>query len=203
MGEDELKILAPDSPHEYFRKLVQGAIKNQKVDTSEEAEFYLVHLLGDFIDAGRLFCTDVHGSKEEPLALMLARALQANYHRKIQILKHMGDIALYIAGFFPESIHRKLINIEYYIQMGGSAYQTISDLISPKVITKLFGELAQKFVPLVDVLSEVSEKSMLKGNPNILQLYELWLSTGSERVQQILLDEGITPHNLPGLKNVQ
>ncbi|OGP14525.1 MAG: hypothetical protein A3I75_00785 [Deltaproteobacteria bacterium RIFCSPLOWO2_02_FULL_50_16] len=203
MGTTDAHLLALDSPLEYFRELVQEALGHQKITASGESEFYLVNLLHDFIDSSHLFQNAPEGKKDEPLALMLARALQSDHHQKIQILKHLGDIALYISGFFPESMHRKIINIDYYIQMGGAAYQTVSTLMGNKIFTKLFEELSTKFIPFVDILSEVSEKSLLKSNPNILQLYEVWLSTRSERVRQILEEQGITPHILPGLKILQ
>jgi hypothetical protein len=195
MGSADSPVLALDSPQEYFRELIREAMANQKTNTSEEAEYYLVNLLNNFIDSNHLF--------DEPLALMLGRALQAHHHHKIQILKHLGDITLYVSGFFPESVHRKVMSIDYYINMGGRAYHTISSLSQKETFSLLFEELSEKFVPLVDVLSEVSDKSMLKVNSNILQLYELWLNTGSERVEQILQEQGITPHRAPGLKTIQ
>ena len=203
MGSQNPKVVALESPQAYFQELVHEAMSHQKIAASEEAEFYLVNLLNEFIDATRLFQSTPDGLQQEPLALMLARALRSNRHHRIQILKRLGDTTLYIAGFFPESVHRKIVDIGYYIQMGGTAYHTVSTLSEKGIVTELFEELSEKFVPLVDILSEISDKSMLKVNPDILHLYELWLNTGSERIEQILQEYGITPHKDPGLKTVQ
>ena len=113
------KVSAVESPRTYFQKLVHEAILHQEVEASEETEFYLVNLLHEFIDASNLFQKNPEGFKEEPLALMLARALRSNRERKIQILKHLGDTTLYMAGFFPESVDRKIIDLGYYISMSG------------------------------------------------------------------------------------
>jgi len=71
----------------------------------------------------------------------------------VRLLKDLGDLSLYVAGFFAEFIERSLVDKSYYIAMGGSAYSDLSGLIGMQrqgeVFAKLYVELAQKFSELV------------------------------------------------------
>jgi hypothetical protein len=57
----------------------------------------------------------------------------------------------------------------------------------------VFGELAEKFQPLVDALNEVSETSYTHSDKDILRLYEIWLKTGSRRCYDVLKRLGVDP----------
>jgi hypothetical protein len=57
----------------------------------------------------------------------------------------------------------------------------------------VFGELAEKFQPMVDALNEVSETSYAHSDKDILRLYEIWLKTGSRRCYDILKRLGVDP----------
>jgi len=180
---------------EFFRGEVSSALQNQKLEASQEAEFYLVNLLNEFTKTENLYTASANNTPvEEPLALMLGRAVEAPPATRNMILKKIGDISLYIAGFFEESLARKLVDITYYVNMGGSAYHSLSALHSATgPMGQLFDELAHKFVPFTDILSEVSDKTHFHSDSNLLLLYEKWLRTGSIRSKDLLCAEGLIP----------
>src|SRR5207244_1985597 len=113
--------------------------------------------------------------------------------RQRATLKEIGDLTLFTSGFFSDSLRGKLVDIDYYVSMGGTAYTALSryetDTFSP-----VFAELAEKFIAFVDVLSEVSERTSCASNADLLRLYERWLKTGSRRSCQLLLERGVVPH---------
>ena len=39
-----------------------------------------------------------------------------------QILRRLGDVALFISGVFSRSLKRRVVDVDYYIAMGGGAY---------------------------------------------------------------------------------
>lgn len=185
------RIDAVTSLQEYFMTLVGGALKNQNVNASKEAEFYLVNLLNHFL------VLDSEKTAEEPLALMLARALEAETQTRIAILRRMGDVSLYVSGFFPQSLSRRLVDVSYYIQMGEIAYHSLSEIIkTPPLLKEIFRELSLGFIPFVDVLAEVSEHSRFQSSQDILHLYERWLKTGSGRTLEKLTELGLSPQAL-------
>ncbi|MDB4966217.1 MAG: hypothetical protein JWN44_1906 [Myxococcales bacterium] len=180
----ELKV--NESVAEFFQDLVAEAIRNQKVDTTTPTECYLVSLLSDFLKAP---------PDDEPLALKLAQAVNSPDER-IRQLKDVGDTSLYVSGFFSDSLQRKLVDVDYYIQMGGAAYMELARYFRGNQHSIVFGEvydeLGNKFPRYVDVFAEVAEETMT-GNHNLVQLYERWLRTGSEWMERRLRAQGVLP----------
>ena len=65
----------------------------------------------------------------------------------------------------------------------------------PAFFEPLFDELREKFIDFVDVLNEVSERSNLSSDKDVLRLYEIWIRTGSKRSGAQLRKLGIEPVN--------
>jgi len=178
---------------EYFQKTVSSAVTRQRVDASEDAVYYLVNLLAQFMRADALFECTTDGVYIKPLALCYADAVQAESRgARHQALKKLGDVALLVAGMFSASLNRKLVGLDYYIAMGGSAYGFLSTG-SSGAPARVFGELSAKFQAFVDVLGEVSDGSSLRAPPDVLRLYENWARTGSRRAASQLRALGIEP----------
>ena len=105
----------------------------------------------------------------------------------------MGDLSLFISGFFADSLTRSLVDVDYYIQLGECAYGSLARRGDP-ALGDVFDELAVKFSVCVDVLAEVSERSALASNSDVLRLYEKWLRTRSQRSGDLLVERGIVPN---------
>jgi hypothetical protein len=169
----------------YFRELVESALTRQRLTTTEEAAFYIVHLLASFLKRSA-------DEESGPLAVRLAQALGTDGVRQRAGLKAIGDESLFVSGFFAESLQRGVVDVGYYVAIGGAAYDVLarqeSDASSP-----VFAELARKFVGFVDVLAEVSSRTSCASNVDLLRLYEKWLKTGSPRSAQLLAEKGVVP----------
>ncbi len=176
---------------EYFRDLVRKSLRFQ---APEAVEFYLVNLLTQSITTTEVYADPSEGFREEPLALLYLRAANADSSLQIKLLKRLGDFSLFISGFFPESLSRRLVDVGYYVQMGENAYGNLSTLVARKsAFAEIFSELARRFMAYADVLSEVSEQASVSRDTDLLRLYERWLKTGSRRAAELLAAEGIQP----------
>ena len=179
-------VVRRESASEYFKELVEGALAHQRIAAGELTSFYVVNLLTGFLQRPA-------EEDETPLAFRLAEALDAAGMRQRSSLKQIGDISLFVSGFFADSLSRKLVDVDYYVSIGGTAYTALSryetDTFSP-----VFAELAENFVRFVDVLSEVSERASCGSNADLLRLYERWLKTGSPRSGQLLAERGVVPN---------
>jgi hypothetical protein len=113
--------------------------------------------------------------------------------RQRATLREIGDVSLFISGFFSDSLQRKLVDVDYYVSIGGRAYNTLSR-VETDTYSSVFAELGEKFVGFVDVLSEVSERTSCSSNADLLRLYEKWLKTGSPRSGQLLVERGVVPN---------
>ncbi|MBI4211939.1 MAG: hypothetical protein HY540_04795 [Deltaproteobacteria bacterium] len=178
----------------YFREKVQQALTHQGVEATEMTEFYLVNLLHEFRHSDKLFTREGDHVVEKPLAILLAEALEGDTATRIRSLKKIGDVALYTAGYFAQKFHRMLVDPNYFISMGCSAYHNLAGMMpGEKVFGALYSELAQKFPALVNILKEVASDERGTPNVNLLQTYERWLATGDARLMDVLRREGIFP----------
>jgi hypothetical protein len=186
----ETKVIVSRDLGEFFRQEVTEAKDKTGIELSDSAEFYVVNLLCDF---SRKEAAPQLG--EEPLALLYKRALEASPAERVQLLKSLGDVALYIAGFFTESIEQSLVDVDYYISMGGNAYGNLSSLVGSQrrgnAFAEVYTQLAKRFTEFVDLLNEISERARSDKNEDLMKLYSRWQRTGSQRIQKLLIDRGL------------
>jgi len=189
-------LVAVSSLREFFRDAFHAASEHQRLDIDEQAEQYVVNLLTMFSRADALYEQTPDGLRIRPLAHMLAEALDApTVAARQRGLQRLGDVSLFVAGFFARSFARKLIDIDYHIAMGGNAYSSLADTmqrsLSGRCVAAVYAQLAQKFQRLVDALNEVSEMSYRHTDADVLRLYEVWLKTGSPRAHGLLNQLGV------------
>ena len=178
-------LVRSESPTEYFKELVERAVEHQHLDVRDLTSFYLVNLLTGFVQPDRT-------SMEEPIGVRFARALQSAGSRQRDGFREVGDLSLFISGFFADSLNRGYAAVDYYIQLGAYSYGSLAR--SESALGDVFDELAAKFTACVDVLSEVSERSALTSNTDVLRLYENWMRTRSRRSGELLAERGIVPN---------
>jgi hypothetical protein len=191
---DDKSLVAVSNLREFFHDSVQTALRKQRVDVDDHTEHYVVNVLTMFARSEELYENTPEGVRLRPLAHMLADAVEASSaQQRDETLRRLGDVSLFVAGFFAHSFARKLIDIDYHIAMGGRAYGTLADTMRGQAFACVFLELAQKFQRLVDVLNEVAEMAYTHTDKDILRLYEIWLKTGSPRAYAILRRLGVAP----------
>jgi hypothetical protein len=129
-----------------------------------------------------------------PLALMLADAADAPSpeHRK-QTLRRIGDVALFVAGFFVDSLRDRAVDADYYMHMGQNAYGSLSDEVRGtfhgNAFADVYLELATKFRLLTDILNEVRGSA----DQDLVRTFEVWRKTGSQRAERLLRQQGVFP----------
>ncbi|HEV3141602.1 MAG TPA: hypothetical protein VGY57_13855, partial [Vicinamibacterales bacterium] len=159
-------VVRRESAVEYFKDLVEQAIAHQRLAATELASFYVVQLLAGFLRRPAVDAAGGPGSLDTPLAVRLAEALEAGGPRQRSGLREVGDVSLFISGFFSDSLSRKIVDVDYYVSIGGYAYNALSRVESD-TFSPVFAELADKFVGFVDVLSEVSERTSCASNADL------------------------------------
>jgi hypothetical protein len=184
-------LVHTQSPVEFFKEQVEAACDRQHLRPQPLTAYYVVSLLAQFIHLDRPGATQaVHAG--EPLALTLLRAMNSGGSSQRLSLKHVGDASLFISGFFSDSLRRSLVDVDYYVSLGGYAYRSLVN--SDDTLSPIFEELSDKFVAFVDVLSDVSARTSLTNDADLLRLYEKWVRTGSRRNGDLLVEKGIVPN---------
>ena len=191
-------LVRSESPTEYFREMVEAAMQHQRLAAHELTSFYLVNLLTGFIPFDR----SPADAGNEPLGIRFARALQEEGIRQRNELRQVADRSLFVSGFFSDSLNRSLVDVDYYMHLGEYAYGSLARQ-DDGTWADVFDELAAKFAAFVDVLGEVSERTALTSNSDLLRLYEKWLRTGSRRSGDLLAARGIVPNASVGSRFLQ
>lgn len=168
-----------------------------RVRAADDTIQYVVNLLALFARSENLYERTPAGYDLAPLAFMLRDALEApSLAVQRAAYRRLGDVALFIGGFFAHSLARRLVDVDYYIAMGGGAYGALSELLgrgesgAPGAV---YAELAAKFAGFVDVLAEVSAGEKPSTDADVLRLYEIYLRTGSVSARRRLVALGVLP----------
>ena len=200
------RVVPVHNLRDYFRESIDVAIEHQGVKVDPHAAHYVVNLLTLFSRSEDLY--EDHGESYgiRPLALMMADAADApTVTERNFSLQRIGDVALFIAGFFADSLAHRLVDLDYYIYMGGNAYGSLSDEIRGttrgRALADVYRELARKFQVVVDVLNEVRDGARQSSDIDLLRTYEVWLRTGSKRAAQLLKENNVIPMLQFGSRN--
>lgn len=194
------------SPNEFFSEVVKEGLRQRRVETFPRAESYLVQLLQHYLDAKNLFEpeTDENGQRRpKTLAETYLLASQSEPALRIEMLKKLGDRALYISGFFGDSLNRKIVDVDYYVDMGGAAYRDLAEVVSDDGLARVYSTFSSRFVQYVDVLTYISQKSFVHSNEGVLRLYDRYLRTGSELAREKLNEMGIVTMPLEQAKKTR
>lgn len=183
---------------DYFQGLLAESLDRQRVPVKDETSLYLVNLLANFVRSEQLYEQTPDGLMIRPLATLYAEAVNAPTPDEAgRALQRLGDLALFISGLYSHSLGRSLVDVDYYIAMGGNAYACLADSgrlsRTCRALRAVFSELAERFTAVVDVLAEVGESGAFQSSHDVLRLYEIWLASGSPRAATRLRQLGIEP----------
>ena len=192
-------VLVSQSPREWFKEAVGEVLAVRRLAVQPETEFYLVELLASFVSAERLFVEQADGAvEEEPLALLLLRALAAERRERAARLKRLGDTSLFVSGFLGDSLARGAVGAGYYRAMGERAFRALAEGERSASLAGLYDELSRRFEAFADCFAEIAELSDLASNRGLVRLFERWQLTRSERVAGKLRARGVALFAGPG-----
>lgn len=170
----------------FFRTEVDKAFRDEGLAADQLTEHYLVHLLAGYA------AQPIEG---RPLAIRLLEAIQASPRERRTTLREIGDTALYISGFWGDSLGGKMVDVDYYIELGGTAYGELARGVAgtaSEPFGAVFGELASKFARFVEVLMTISHRTArARKDRDLVRLYERWLRTKSGWANRRLAEEGV------------
>ncbi|MHC4493156.1 MAG: hypothetical protein ACYTDU_16205 [Planctomycetota bacterium] len=195
-------VLEDCSARALFQELVAVALEATGTDASPPVASYLVGLMDDRVRAAPP--AGLLGSRELSLAETLLTAGQERGAARIRRLRDLGDRALFTSGFFGDSLSRSLVDLDYYRDIGRIAYSGVAASMGCRQgassWSALYEELADRFLELVDVLAEVSDRTCGGQPTDLLRIYERYLRTGSLRERRRLILSGCVPPEPRGVR---
>ena len=151
-----------------WHALIREAEEQCSCHLDESMESYLVITLMRFMKDQDL--------ATQAMALEYLRSQSLPRARRIEQLRDIGDQCLLLSGLYPQRAEKRLVRVNYYVNLGRSAYRHISDN-AQKSAAELYRQLAEAFITLMDLLQTIREFSSPALRP--IQSLELWSDTGS------------------------
>ena len=167
------QLMIQPTPTAQWQALLLEAEAAAQIELDEELESYLVFLL--------MRHTEDQGLAGHVLALDFLEGLAEPGRVGEERLREVGDHCLILSGLFPLRARRRLVRLDYYIDLGRSAYAQAADGVERhgQLLAELLIRLARDFVRLRDVLQAMAE---LGGERLLgpLDAHELYSATGSK-----------------------
>jgi hypothetical protein len=166
-----------------WHSLVRQAEESYGCQLDESMESYLVFTLMRFMKDQDL--------ATQAIALDYLRAHGLPGSLRLDQLRDIGDQCLLLSGLYPKRAEKRLVRVSYYVNMGRSAYQHLSEGVQ-QTTAELYQQLAETFVMLMDLLQTIRQFSSPALQP--IQTLELWSDTGSQNAFKQLSGNSLPLH---------
>ena len=174
----------------YFSKRLTRYAKRFRSPPHEDTCWYLGSLLERFGRSEQLFSYQDGQMTLRPLALLYSDAVEAdNTRERCLMLQQLGDMALFLGALFPERFTRHGILQDYFIGMGGSAYDYLAD--NARVNRHIFAELANTFTRMLEMVANACSRTQRLTTEEVLILYQRWLRSRDPVIEGQLRALGI------------
>lgn len=139
-----------------FWPILSEVKKEHKLPLGCETESYLLNILVTYSLSSALY---LKPEKEPMLTERYLKALSLKEEsKKHSLLKTLADSTLFKAGFFGESLKRKIIGLGFYKDIGQAAYLSLYSSTG----SNLYADMHQSFSLYVDLLDLMGRKLGLK-----------------------------------------
>lgn len=189
-----MKPLVFVTVEEHFKEVVQEAVNQKKVSTHPQVESYLVYLLKHYVDSRNFHAPLKDDGVEKPpdtFAEMYLQAINAETPKNKELMRIVGERSLYLTGFFSDSLQKKIVDVDYYLDIGSAAYLNLSYWTKEDTMAFVYQTISKQFLELVSIFNYISEKSLIQSDQNILRVYDRYLRTGSELAREKLNELGV------------
>ncbi len=189
-------LLQPESGSEssldnYFRERLAEVSETLNPPPQEDTLWYVGNLLTRFSDSDQLFGYEDGQRSLRPLALLYGDARDADSKReRCLILRHLGDLSLFLGALFPENYSRRGIGKDYFVGMGGGAYDYLSENAASH--RHVFSELATGFARMLQLIARACSRQHIFDAGDVLELYQRWRHSKDPLAGEQLQAIGIT-----------
>ncbi len=182
--------IAETSLTNYFCQQLNIHAERLQPPPHADTRWYIGNLLDRLGRSEQLFTYDQGQMTLRPLALLYSDAVEAhNERQRCLLLQNLGDMALFLGALFPERWARKGIGKDYFVGMGGGAYDYLAD--NARSNNHIFAELAKTFTRMLELVANACSKKQQMSAEEILALYQRWLKSHDPVIESQLRSLGI------------
>ncbi|GMR07900.1 MAG: hypothetical protein BMS9Abin26_0904 [Gammaproteobacteria bacterium] len=179
-----------------WQRLIREAQDDLNCPLGEELEAYLVLTLGHYTRQPAL--------GQRILSLDYLNAMQptsngiGNSTGHVQALREVGDHCLLTSGLFPQRARRRRVQVSYYVDLGRSAYDSLSMSMN-NTWSRLYQQMSEGFVVLMDILQAMRPREEMPAWLSPLEAHELWRDTGARVARRVLTDTSVDADPAAGM----
>lgn len=131
--------------------------------------YYSSDVLDKFALSQDFFETSEGKVREKILGMKLLEATQFSREEQRKVYKEVGDMSLLVCGYFSESVNKKLVDVQYYSQLGKMAYSHLNN-VSPTFmdIPSFYGMVATCFESMTTLMMILATKNRTGEENNLI-----------------------------------
>ncbi len=179
----------------FFVTEIEAAEEKLQLKLEPHSKLYLIHLLKHLSESEDFFYSDI--IQDKPLGVVLLEAVHKNVFEKTRDLKAVGDLSLIFSGLYPDFLTRRLVDIDYFINLGKRSYHLLSDTYSSykskQELFRLYSQLVEDFLNLIEILTEISSELHFMDYPDVTKALARWEKTRVRKYLEILKEYKLTP----------
>jgi hypothetical protein len=184
---DKKEIITSASLQNYFFENLNELNRKSLLPVPNELIFYSSQLMEKFSLSHELFDQTTGRPKDKILGLMYLESQTHSFDEQIKIYKEVGDVSLFLCGYFGKSLSKKIHDTEYYMVLGKNAYLNLDKHV-PKYldIPAFYKTVASCYENLIVLISKVA--SYDKSDPYKHLLFDINQSDQENKIQGILFE---------------
>lgn len=148
---------------------LQGFFLDQLLKINQQTNLFLPtetlyysSLVLDKYSESKQFFENINGQvREKRLGIKLLESTQLSTLAQKRELKDIADTALFLCGHFSDSLNNKVIDINYYHNLGKIAYSRLDSLVPQYLeIQSFYSTLAKEFDHLTSLMIIMAKKNL-------------------------------------------
>ena len=190
MAEHTGRLVSDERLGYFLKQKLDEVLKNNKIETTETAQFYVWNLL---LNPPTAEIDRKHAKLPLAITYNQAQSRGIGSRQSVADFKLVGDTCLLVAGFWWNSLARSLVDVDYFVGLGSSAYGNVSQ--TDTELSEVLGELSGYFKEITNALIEMSIILDIAktSDSELLRIYEVWAHTHNKALARILAKYGIIP----------
>lgn len=158
------KIILQTNLKGYFFEGLNSLNKKSLCPVPESVIFYSSDVLDKFALSQDFFEVSDGKVREKILGIKLLEATQMSRDDQRRVYKEVADMSLMVCGYFAESTNKKLVDTNYYAQIGKTAYSHL-DSMSPRFLDipsfyQMFATCFESMTTLMSILASESRQGV-------------------------------------------
>lgn len=154
------KIILSTNLKGFFFEGLSEINKKSLCPVPESIIYYSSDVLDKFALSQDFFETSEGKVREKILGMKLLEATQFNRDEQKKVYKEVGDMSLLVCGYFSESVNKKIVDKDYYAQLGKMAYSHLNN-VSPTFldIPSFYGMVSTCFESMTTLMTILASKN--------------------------------------------